>query len=308
MFLSTFDLFKIGVGPSSSHTMGPMTAAARFLAALRDGAAADERGGAPARLQVSLHGSLAFTGRGHATDRAVILGLTGLTPETMDPDAADTIEAEVRRTGRVAPPGLPPLAFHPDRDLVFDYGPPLPGHANGMILRALDGDGRLRLEQTFYSIGGGFVVTPEELHAAQAGDAPPAPDCPFPFRSAAEMLAMGETSGLGIAAMKRANEIAIGGPGLDERLARLHGRNLLTLGPEGFRGYPATRWLQEAFGISGHLIRTLVVDALRAHQPDAAWAAQTLLGHATRTMQDAYQTDFRRTAAVRAYHEAMGLR
>jgi len=95
---------------------------------------------------------------------------------------------------------------------------------------------------------------------------------------------------------------------LDERLARLHGRNLLTLGPEGFRGYPATRWLQEAFGISGHLIRTLVVDALRAHQPDAAWAAQTLLGHATRTMQDAYQTDFRRTAAVRAYHEAMGLR
>ena len=210
MFLSTFDIFKIGIGPSSSHTMGPMTAASRFLSDLR------HIGEAPARLAVSLRGSLAFTGRGHATDRAVILGLIGLLPATLDPDRAEALEAEVRSSGRVRPPGLPVMTFSPDRDLVFDYGPPLPGHANGLIFHAFDAAGREVLARTYYSIGGGFVVEESELSSVRAEAAPA--DCPHPFRTAAEMLDMGRARGLTIARMKRANEDAVGGPGLDARL------------------------------------------------------------------------------------------
>src|SRR3954467_2101630 len=96
MFLSIFDIFKIGVGPSSSHTMGPMLAAARFLDALRDGRNSVPGSGAPDRLEASLHGSLAFTGKGHATDRAVLLGLLGFRPETLDPDKADRRKTELQ--------------------------------------------------------------------------------------------------------------------------------------------------------------------------------------------------------------------
>ena len=168
MFLSVFDIFKLGVGPSSSHTMGPMTAAARFLDDLRGGAEKIPGAGQLSRLGASLHGSLAFTGKGHATDRAVVLGLLGFRPDTLDPDAAEALEAEVRKSGRIAPPGLGDLAFDPDRDLVFDYGPPLPGHANGLILRAYDERGNTYLTQTYYSVGGGFVVTAAELEAQKA--------------------------------------------------------------------------------------------------------------------------------------------
>ena len=209
MFLSVFDIFKIGVGPSSSHTMGPMSAAARFLDDLRNGREKEPGAGALAALGATLHGSLAFTGKGHATDRAVILGFAGFVPATLDPDRAETIEAEIRASGIVSPPGLPPLRFDPDRDLVFDYGPPLPGHANGLVLRAFDTAGRLYLEETYYSIGGGFVATARELSgAAPAATAEAAGGYPYPFASAAEMLAMGSASGQSIAAMKWANETA----------------------------------------------------------------------------------------------------
>ena len=171
MFLSVFDIFKIGVGPSSSHTMGPMTAAARFLDDLRTGRDKEPGAGDLAALGASLHGSLAFTGKGHATDRAVILGFAGFVPATLDPDRAEVIEAAIRADGMVTPPDLPPLRFDPDRDLVFDYGPPLPGHANGMILRAFDTAGQLYLEETYYSIGGGFVATARELESAAQGGA-----------------------------------------------------------------------------------------------------------------------------------------
>ncbi len=214
MFLSVFDIFKIGVGPSSSHTMGPMTAAARFLADLRSGREKEPGAGTLAALGCTLHGSLAFTGKGHATDRAVILGLSGFEPATLDPDQAETLEAEVRATGQVTPPDLPPLAFNPDTDLEFDYGPPLPGHANGMVLRAFDTQGNLYLEETYYSIGGGFVLTARELAAESHGgaeafhDEKEAAGYPFPFGSAQEMLAMGKASGTSIADMKWANETA----------------------------------------------------------------------------------------------------
>ena len=97
MFLSVFDIFKVGVGPSSSHTMGPMLAAARFLDVLRDGSDRIPGSGAPARLEATLHGSLAFTGKGHATDRATILGLLGFVPDTLDPDDPDALVAYLRR-------------------------------------------------------------------------------------------------------------------------------------------------------------------------------------------------------------------
>jgi len=205
VFLSIFDVFKIGIGPSSSHTMGPMTAAARFLADLRGGRDREPGSGELAALGCSLHGSLAFTGKGHATDRAVTLGLMGFEPATLDPDAAEARLAEVYRTGFVEPKGLPRLRFRPDEDLTFDYETELPGHANGMRLRAFDTAGFLALEETYYSIGGGFVLTSEELSRAQPDD-PIAAGVPYPFASAAEMLDMCRRSGLSIAEMKWANE------------------------------------------------------------------------------------------------------
>jgi L-serine dehydratase len=221
MFLSIFDIFKIGVGPSSSHTMGPMVAASRFLDELRTGLKAQPDGSL--RLRASLHGSLAFTGRGHATDRAVILGLMGFLPATIDPDEAQAREAELRRDGTIALPGLPPLQFKPETDLIFDFGQPLPGHANGLKLEAYSSDGILRLARTYYSIGGGFVQTAEELEAERnrtdaAPTEPQALGYPFPFRNAAEMLAMGAASGLGIGVMKRANERVFHGDALDEKI------------------------------------------------------------------------------------------
>ena len=196
MFLSVFDIFKLGVGPSSSHTMGPMVAGARFLARLRT-AERPPGAGAPARLGARLHGSLAFTGKGHATDRATILGLVGFTPEAFDADRAEAALAEIAASRTIAPEGLPPLAFDPDKDLVFDYGPPLPGHANGMVLSAWDAAGRLYARETYYSVGGGFVVTAEELARPPAAAAGPA--APYPFATAKEMLAMAQASGLSIA-------------------------------------------------------------------------------------------------------------
>jgi L-serine dehydratase len=221
MFLSVFDIFKIGIGPSSSHTMGPMVAAARFLDDLRGGdkfpGAGDLFG-----LRASLHGSLAFTGKGHATDRAVILGLCGLKPDTLDPDRVEEIEAEVRRTGLVEPEGLPALRFDPDRDLVFDYGPPLPGHANGLVLIACDRQGNTYHREVYYSIGGGFVVTETELQRSAGGlSAGKQQPVPFPFSTAAGMLRMGRASGKTIAQMKRANEEVVYGPELDARLDRV---------------------------------------------------------------------------------------
>ncbi len=202
MFLSVFDMFKVGIGPSSSHTMGPMVAAARFLDLLR---------AAPFRahgVKATLHGSLAFTGVGHATDRATVLGLAGFVPETYDHEKAEAALAEIRKTRRLAPPGLSPLSFDPEADLVFDFGPNLPGHANGMILRARDAQGDVILQETYYSVGGGFVLTEAELAAGKATDdgAP----VPYPFKSAAEMLDMARISGRSVADMKRANEISRG--------------------------------------------------------------------------------------------------
>ncbi len=207
MFLSVFDLFKIGIGPSSSHTMGPMSAAARFLDEIAGGEWPRPANAKVAALKASLHGSLAFTGIGHGSDRAVILGLMGLTPLTVDPDSSDAAIDGVRRARRVAPPGHSSYAFDPDVDLVLDRKNPLPGHANGMTFSAFDASGRLLLKRIYYSVGGGFVVSEDELQRMKADKAPDAGSgVPYPFATAKQMLAMAKKSGLSIAEMKRANE------------------------------------------------------------------------------------------------------
>jgi len=207
MFLSVFDIFKIGIGPSSSHTMGPMVAAKRFLDEIAGNDWPRPAGAKVAAVKASLHGSLAFTGVGHATDRAVILGLAGEAPETIDPDKMDSIVEEVKRTRKVSPPGHPDYDFDPASDLVFDRKNPLPGHANGMTLSAHDRDGALLLKRIYYSVGGGFVMTDTELEADRAKKGvPELKAVPYPFANAAQMLEMAASSGLSIAEMKRANE------------------------------------------------------------------------------------------------------
>ena len=201
MFLSVFDMFKVGVGPSSSHTMGPMVAGARFLDLLR--ASPFQAHG----LRASLHGSLAFTGKGHATDRATILGLAGFLPDSYDHEKAEATLKAIDESGSVTPPGLPALRFAPSTDLIFDYDHPLSGHANGMILMATDAQGDVILQEIYYSIGGGFVVTEtEQQQAGQAGKVKA--NCPYPFDTAAQMLEMSAASGKTIAEMKRANELS----------------------------------------------------------------------------------------------------
>lgn len=217
MFLSVFDLFKLGVGPSSSHTMGPMVAGARFLDALR---------GQPFKahgLRASLHGSLAFTGKAHATDRATILGLAGFTPASMDRDVAEAALEYNRATSRLDPPGLGPLVFDPERDLRFDYDQSLPGHANGMTLSATDTQGDVIFHQIYYSVGGGFVMTDREL-AERAGQtrSDASSSVPFSFATAEQMLAMAKQSGKSIARMKEQNELCFrSGPELQQGLTRI---------------------------------------------------------------------------------------
>ncbi len=223
MFLSVFDVFKIGVGPSSSHTMGPMLAAGAFLEHVRACQRSMETTAkAPAKITCSLHGSLAWTGKGHATDRAVILGLAGFKPATLDGDAAEQRLYAIHSTKRLTLPGLPELAFDPQIDVIFDFGPPLPGHVNGMRFQCLDTVGVVIFEEVFYSVGGGFVLTADELEAKNSKSNTSVVELdqvPYPFNNAAEMLAMGVQSGKSIAAMKRENECAYGdGEDLDQRL------------------------------------------------------------------------------------------
>lgn len=159
-------------------------------------------------MQVSLHGSLAFTGVGHASDRAAILGLAGFRPETYDHESSEVAFAQIRDTHLLAPDRLGPLRFDPDKDLIFDFERALPEYPNGIVLSATDADDNVILRETFFSIGGGFVVTRKELNTP--GDTTQHLQVPYPFETGAEMLKMAARSGLSIAEMKRANEIAGG--------------------------------------------------------------------------------------------------
>ena len=198
---SVFELFKIGVGPSSSHTVGPMKAAGAFAEGLVERGAIER----VATVEVRLLGSLAFTGKGHATDKAVILGLSGQKPDTVDPDAADQLAVGVRTTKRLTLAGRRAIAFDPATAIAFDTITPAPRHPNTLRLVARDAAGAALADETWLSIGGGFVVRDGVAEDTAAGDA----RLPHPFRSGAELLARGREAGLSIAGLVRANEAAL---------------------------------------------------------------------------------------------------
>jgi len=193
--ISIFDIFKVGVGPSSSHTVGPMKAALACSQALAG------KNLPVAKLGVRLYGSLAYTGRGHGTDSAVMLGLGGADPATIDPDSMEPTLRAIHEKKTIEVRGIGEIRFDPDKDLVFDYDEELPRHTNGMRFRAYDGDGKVLLEEDWYSLGGGFVVRgDEEEPTAQDGEPP------YPFSTSEELLDQCDEHRLSIAELVYQNE------------------------------------------------------------------------------------------------------
>ncbi len=201
MAVSVFDLFKIGIGPSSSHTVGPMRAAARFVQRWLDEAGLLQR---TARVQVELYGSLAMTGRGHGTDKAVLLGLEGHWPDAVDPDGIPAILERIRGEKRLRLGGTHAIAFDEAQDLVFNKRQKLPYHVNGMRYSAFDAGGALLATRDYYSVGGGFVVNQDE--AAENRIVADTTPVPYPFHSGAELLAHCAREGKSIAQLMLANE------------------------------------------------------------------------------------------------------
>ncbi|ONK11028.1 L-serine ammonia-lyase [Streptomyces sp. MP131-18] len=202
MALSAFDLFSIGIGPSSSHTVGPMRAAGMFVRRLKnEGLLAHT-----ATVHAELFGSLGATGHGHGTPKAVLLGLLGHTPDTVDTDRADEEAERVRRERSLPLLGVHPVPFDQDTDLVLHRRRALPYHANGMTLRADDGAGRPLLDKTYYSVGGGFVVD----HDAVGADRIRLDDTALrhPFRTGDELLRMTRETGLSVSGLMLENERA----------------------------------------------------------------------------------------------------
>ena len=198
MSLSAFDIFKIGIGPSSSHTMGPMNAARDFAALL------EARGLLERTTEVSaqLYGSLALTGRGHCTDRAILLGLEGQRPETIDPATIEPTLQRIRAEGRIRLGGRREIAFDEPLNLLFHFNQVLPGHSNGMRFTAQDADRAVLAREEYYSVGGGFVVQAGAEQRAGEARTP----APFEFDSAAALLELGRASGLEIHEMMLARE------------------------------------------------------------------------------------------------------
>ncbi|MGI9281356.1 MAG: L-serine ammonia-lyase [Endozoicomonas sp.] len=205
MGLSIFDLFKIGIGPSSSHTVGPMVAANRFLDELHENRHFEQT----LRIKADLYGSLAMTGEGHATDVAVLLGLLGEHPDTVDPDKVTDYVADIKSSQQLKLGGLRDITFHFDSDLSFHFGSSLPSHPNGMSLTALDADGQVLYKNQYYSVGGGFVLNEQEASSSQSTNLQTAP-IPYPFENGQDLLDHGNSSGLSIAEMVLENEKYLG--------------------------------------------------------------------------------------------------
>ena len=204
---SLFELFKIGIGPSSSHTVGPMRAALRFVREF----GRSRRFGETERVQVDLYGSLALTGLGHGTDRAVLLGLSGFAPDTVATEKIEAIVEETRRVGEVWLEDALPIRFNEKTDLLFHRGQMYPDagvvtHPNGMRYTAFDAAGVALASDVFYSVGGGFIVSAAEF-ANPAGAKQR--KVPFPFRSGAELLQIAERNAKTIAEVLLANEVAL---------------------------------------------------------------------------------------------------
>ncbi|KFL36999.1 L-serine ammonia-lyase [Arenimonas donghaensis] len=203
MAVSVFDLFKIGIGPSSSHTVGPMRAAARFTSHWLDekGVLADT-----VRIRAEVYGSLALTGRGHGTDKAVLMGLEGHWPNQIDPDLIPPALERIRKEKKIRLLGKHEIRFDEKQDLVLNKRQKLPFHTNGMRFTAFDAEGRELASRDYYSVGGGFVVNHDE--AADDRIVADTTTLAYPFHSGDELLQRCEESGLGIAALMLANETA----------------------------------------------------------------------------------------------------
>ena len=204
--LSVLDLFRVGIGPSSSHTVGPIRIAKRFAALLGDSGVVDD----VARIEVELQGSLALTGAGHATPKAVVLGLLGLDPETLDPNTADADVAAVYTGKRLKLSDGREIDFDPEADIIFAYGVLPELHPNGMKLSAFDADGATLQDETYYSTGGGFIATAKQLRTPPEDDIVKAGnDVPYPFGSAAELLSICADRGMAIHEVILTNEDAM---------------------------------------------------------------------------------------------------
>jgi len=200
MAVSIFDLFKIGIGPSSSHTVGPMKAARAFAQRLeRSGALEKTR-----RVRVSLYGSLAHTGRGHSTDKAVMLGLQGEAPDTIDPDLIDTMLDRIRSRREISLLGRHTIPFQETKDLLFRKRELLPHHPNGMRFEAIADSGEVLESREYYSVGGGFVINQDE--AAKDRIVADKTKLPYPFDSADELLDLCKSEQMSIAGIMLANE------------------------------------------------------------------------------------------------------
>jgi L-serine dehydratase len=200
MAISVFNLFTIGIGPSSSHSIGPMRAARRFVERVR----AEGKLTQCAEVEVRLYGSLALTGKGHGTDKAVLLGLEGATPEGIDPDEVEPRVAAIRESRLLKLGGGPAVAFDEEKHLLFLRKESLPQHPNGMRFTARDADGNTLVESTFFSVGGGFVVDEAEADADQiSSDETP---LPYPYKTGDDLLRMAAESRLSISQMTLANE------------------------------------------------------------------------------------------------------
>ena len=211
MTISVFDLFKVGIGPSSSHTVGPMKAAGMFARGLRD----DGLMPRVRTVRVSLYGSLGLTGPGHGSDKAVLLGLEGEQPATVDVDAVPARLEAIARRGTVRLLGEHEIAFTKGEHLEFNRKKKLGYHPNGMRFTAYDADGAALRERAYYSIGGGFVTDETAAGSAPPGSAPPGNggdglDLPYPFTTGEELLAHARASGLPISGIMLANEQALG--------------------------------------------------------------------------------------------------
>ena len=221
MNTSLFELFKIGIGPSSSHTVGPMRAGRHFVLHLFQAPGYQSI----TRVQIDLYGSLALTGIGHGTDRAVLLGLSGESPDTVDISKVDEILSTIRSEGILEVDGVLSVRFNEASDLLFHRNqmypdPEHPTHPNGVRFTAFSGDNQI-FSETFYSIGGGFILSAEEL--ANADTTVSKRVVPYPFSSAAELLALGEQHKLTIAEILLANEIALlADPTITRRIDRIH--------------------------------------------------------------------------------------
>ena len=207
MFIGALELFKIGIGPSSSHTMGPMVAAKNFIDRVTE-YLSSRQDMQNSSLRCTLKGSLAFTGKGHAADRAVSLGVHGYSPQAAAEQDVETLVNNIWNKDSIAIDADHSVRFSPAKDIVFDQGEPLPQHPNGMIFELLGPSGEVLLSETCFSIGGGFISTLAEIGQLVAPlKMESAASCPYPFDSARSMLQMSTDSGLSVAAMKQVNEL-----------------------------------------------------------------------------------------------------